>query len=254
MYCSATAVSCKEGDEGSCSHHHIPAVAWCGEWREGLVSLPPSLRFVQAIRVAWGWFTLVTLCSISCCWVVQLPYPFKGVCLGVSCFKLYGFISLPCLVTMYCWSRSVGCLISDRGSCLQVFQYHPDIKGQTFCFCWTLKKKYCLYWERLCCILRTDKRLGEMTWQLERGRRRVCWQPLAPTESALRQDKAASDAKWAEYWVAQLALLTVLGNLRSQMSRGRPSGQGLSLFWFWFTLLGACVNRRLKDLCWCKGL
>lgn len=173
------------------------------------------------------------------------------MCLVLNCMDLLVCHAWwPCTAGADLWA--VWSLIG--GAACKSFNTTQILKDRRFVFVELWKKKYYLYWERLCCILRTDKRLGEMTWQLERGRRRVCWQPLAPTESAPRQDKAASDAKWAEYWVAQLALLTVLGNLRSQMSRGRPSGQGQSLFWFWFTLLGACVNRRLKDLCWCKGL
>lgn len=27
----------------------------------------------------------------------------------------------------------VGCLLSDMGNCLQVFQHHPDIRGQMLC-------------------------------------------------------------------------------------------------------------------------
>lgn len=97
----------------------------------------------------------------------------------------------------------VGYLLSDMGSCLQVFQHHTDIKGQML---WVV---FVDLWKQVLSVLekavlrpgnqQETSLLGEMTWQLERGRRRVCWQPLAPTESSLRQDKAAADAKWAEY-------------------------------------------------------
>lgn len=51
-------------------------------------------------------------------------------------------------------------LLSDMGSCLQVFQHHPDLKDRCFeLFLLTSEKKDCLYWERLCCILGTNKRL-----------------------------------------------------------------------------------------------
>lgn len=149
------------------------------------------------------------------------------------CLKLDGFICLPCLVTVYCWNRwwwAVCSLI--WGAVCKSFNNTEILKDKCFeLFLLTSEKKYCLYWERLYCILGTNKRL--LYWERWPGSWREAEKglltALAPTEGTLRQDKAAADAKWAEYWVAQLVLLTVLGNFRSQMSRSRPSGWGLSL-------------------------
>lgn len=118
-----------------------PCAHLCCVWhgavrRTGLVSCQPWSRAAvlePAVVVAPGWDSLWSLCAGSaaagsCSF---LSWPFMGVHVGVSCFKLCWMHPFVCHAWCLLFEQMmIGCLLSHTCSCLKAFQHHPAIRGQ----------------------------------------------------------------------------------------------------------------------------